>query len=190
MTLEALYYVSQIVAVAAVLASLIFVGIQIRQNTDQAKRNEEAIKSAATEAAHRSFLDWYYNQTPESAAIFAKSQENFESFGVEERFFAFAMMMPLLMNLQEAHSKWVEGALVEDRWRFWDQFAGGIVLSPGILHVWKLRHYMFSDGFQVYFNDKIKNRNNSLQVAQAWDAFSKPGDTADPETLVDEEPDT
>ena len=43
MTLEALYYISQIVAVAAVLASLIFVGIQIRQNTEQAKRNEDCL---------------------------------------------------------------------------------------------------------------------------------------------------
>ena len=37
MTLETVYYITQIIAVAAVLASLIFVGIQIRQNTEQAK---------------------------------------------------------------------------------------------------------------------------------------------------------
>jgi len=54
MTLETIYYIGQTVAVIGILASLIFVGIQIRQNTEQSK-------AAAAEAAHRSFLDWYYS---------------------------------------------------------------------------------------------------------------------------------
>lgn len=37
MTLETIYYLTQIIAVLAVLGSLIFVGYQIRQNTEQAR---------------------------------------------------------------------------------------------------------------------------------------------------------
>ena len=53
MTLEELYYVSQIVAVIAIFASLIFVGVQVRQNSEQIKANTRSIKaSAAFEGTH------------------------------------------------------------------------------------------------------------------------------------------
>ena len=47
MTLEEIYYVSQIVAVVAIFASLIFVGVQVRQNSEQIKANTRSIKAAA-----------------------------------------------------------------------------------------------------------------------------------------------
>jgi len=37
MALETLYYITQIIAVAAVVASLIFVGVQIKQQRDDAR---------------------------------------------------------------------------------------------------------------------------------------------------------
>lgn len=187
MDLEATYYISQIVAVAAVLASLIFVGIQIRQNTEQAKRNEEAIKSAAAEAAHRSFLDWYHNQTPESAEIFARSSDEFDAFTAKERFLFFANAMPFLMNLQEAHTKWIDGTLAEDRWRFWDKLASGIAISPAIERLWDVRSFMFSDTFQAYFNEAIRNKDATPPEAASWVVPPKPGDAL---VETEEEPDT
>jgi hypothetical protein len=47
MTLEEIYYISQIVAVIAIFASLIFVGVQVRQNSEQIKANTRSIKAAA-----------------------------------------------------------------------------------------------------------------------------------------------
>ena len=76
MNLETIYFISQIIAVVALMVSLVFVGVQIRQNTAQAK-------SDAAEAAHRSFLDWYYSQTPEMAATFVRANENFENLSAE-----------------------------------------------------------------------------------------------------------
>ena len=48
MTLETIYYVSQILAVAAIFGSLVFVGLQIRQNT-------KAIKATSHHAITDSF---------------------------------------------------------------------------------------------------------------------------------------
>ncbi len=53
MTLEELAYISQIIGVVAVFASLIFVGVQVRQNSEQIKANTRSIKaSAAFEGTH------------------------------------------------------------------------------------------------------------------------------------------
>ncbi len=55
MSLETIYYIGQTIAVLALIVSLFFAGVQIHQNTEQSK-------AAAADAAHRSFLDCYYNQ--------------------------------------------------------------------------------------------------------------------------------
>lgn len=53
MTLKTLYYVTQIIAVIAVVVSLVFVGVQVRQGAEQTKQNTRAIRAAASfEAAH------------------------------------------------------------------------------------------------------------------------------------------
>lgn len=53
MTLEEIYYISQIAAAIAILASLIFVGVQLRQNSEQIKANTRSNKaSAGFEATH------------------------------------------------------------------------------------------------------------------------------------------
>ncbi len=53
MTLEEIYYISQIVAVVGIFASLVFVGVQVRQNSEQIKANTRSIKaSAAFEGTH------------------------------------------------------------------------------------------------------------------------------------------
>ena len=42
MTLETVYYITQIIAVGAVVASLIFVGIQIKQQREDARLASDA----------------------------------------------------------------------------------------------------------------------------------------------------
>ena len=59
MDLEAVYFVSQVVAAFAIVGSLIFVGLQTRAATSQAKRNEAARRNAAADAVHRDFGKYY-----------------------------------------------------------------------------------------------------------------------------------
>jgi len=183
MTLEAIYFISQIAAAVGVMASLIFVGLQIRHGTAQAKAD-------AAEAAHRSFVDWYYSQTPEMAAVFVKANEDFEGLSAEDRFVTFTIAMPILMNLQEAHIKWVEGTLAEERWRFWDEFATIILVPPIVGKIWEARRMMFSDVFQRYFDSKIEQRGNVPASAVSLPVPSKQDDAPRPKTPSHEEPDT
>ncbi|MEM6901301.1 MAG: hypothetical protein AAF583_16220 [Pseudomonadota bacterium] len=182
MAWETIYYIGQTIAVVAIVLSLIFVGVQIRQNTAQAKAD-------ATEATYRSFLDWYHNQTPETAEIFARSSNEFDTFDAKERFLFFSNAMPFLMNLQEAHAKWAAGALAEDRWRFWDKLASGIAISPGIEKLWAVRRFMFSDAFQNYFDEAIRNKDATPPTAASWVVPPKASTEAELKTPPNEEPD-
>ncbi|NNE41455.1 MAG: hypothetical protein HKN14_11130 [Marinicaulis sp.] len=75
MTLENIYYIGQTIAVIALIISLIFVGIQVRQSkqqTEQANRLAKAQLSEATWIAIGNFqVDWY--STPERSKFMARA---------------------------------------------------------------------------------------------------------------------
>lgn len=74
MTLESIYYVGQTVAVVALLASLVFVGLQVRharQQTEQANKLARADMSLASSMKILGFTnDWY--ATEESASFMTR----------------------------------------------------------------------------------------------------------------------
>ena len=96
---------------------------------------------------------------------------------------------PFLINLQEAYMKWVEGALVEDRWKFWDQLAITIALSPALVKVWETRRFTFSEKFQTYMDEKIKNEKAVPVSVASWVAPSKTEGADWSETSSDKKPD-
>lgn len=57
MTLELIYYVSQIIAVVAVVVSLVFVGVQIRHNTIATKAASHGAVSTALNEINRLFAE-------------------------------------------------------------------------------------------------------------------------------------
>lgn len=153
MTLEDFYFISQIFAAIGIMLSLVFVGFQIRQNTAQSKAD-------AAESAHRGLIDWQMSVTPELAAIAVKANEDFGSLSTEEHFLLGTKITPLMLDMQEAHTKHLEGSLVESRWRAWDQYATFSV-SPAVLGYWAQRRLMFSDSFQAFYDAKIAEAQSS-----------------------------
>ncbi|MEL6540750.1 MAG: hypothetical protein AAFQ34_05045 [Pseudomonadota bacterium] len=162
MTLEDFYFISQIVAALGIMLSLIFVGLQIRQNTAQSK-------AEAAEAAHRAMIEWYYHQNSETAAIMSKVARPGSELTDEERYSYFAICMPLLMNMQEAHAKWVEGTLDDSRWEFWDAYASALSLRSIADELWQNRQSLFTPRFQEYFQSKLDARAPN-DVSGTWQA--------------------
>jgi len=168
MSFETIFHISQIFAVFAILGSLVFVGIQVRQSTAQSK-------VAAAEAVHRSFSDWYYAQAdPAVAPIIVKGLENTVALSAAERWTFFAMMMTFLLSAQDAHTKWTEGSLTDDRWGIWDGIAGYFFSAPGSVEMWNIRSYAFSESFQAYAQTKIDEQGIIPDNAHSWRASAVP----------------
>lgn len=184
MTLEDLANLAEVIGVVAVVASLVFVGLQIRQSTQQAK-------SDAADTAHRTFNEWYQTLTPEMASLFIRSIREFDAYSAEEKYLVYAYMMPMLVNMQEVHSKWLDGSFPEDRWHFWDSFASNAV-SPVLIRVWQERRLMFSGRFQKYLDAKIAQGSTAPQKGSVWALLgvdhADENNTAEPENPSHEEP--
>lgn len=148
MSLEDFYFLSQIAAAVGIMASLIFVGLQVRQSNAQAKAD-------AAESAHRGLIEWLNNNiNSDNAPLVVKSNVEFGSLTPEEFVVMGAGAMQLLLNMQEAHAKSLDGSLIESRWRVWDSYASFSVV-PSIVAIYEQRRSMFSDEFQAYFDGKI-----------------------------------
>jgi len=139
-----------------IMASLIFVGLQVRQNTAQSK-------AEAAEASHRAMIDWYYHQTPETAAIMAKASQPGLELTDAERYQYFSLTMPLLMNFQEAYLKWMAGSLEESRWLYWDSFITIVLQSSAADEIWDQRKTHFTPDFQEYIQSKMNQREGTLR---------------------------
>jgi len=77
MTLESIYYVGQTISVFALLASLVFVGIQVRharQQTEQANKLARAEMSQSAGLKVLEFQDGWY-ETEESAELMSRALE-------------------------------------------------------------------------------------------------------------------
>lgn len=166
--LENINYISQTIAVFAILASLVFVGIQVRQNTTQSR-------IVAAEAVHRSFAEWYLSQSnPETYRVIVKGLQDEVPLSARERWNFSANMMTFLLSAQEAHTKWTEGTLTDDRWRVWDGIASFFFSAPGAVALWKVRGNVFSDPFQAYAQIKIDEQGVVPRSAHAWQSSPAP----------------
>lgn len=145
MTLEDINYVAQTIGVVAILGSLIAIIIQMRQNA-------AAAKVAAAEEVHRRFSEVYIALfgSAASAEAYVKANQDFGSLSPVERYQYVTAGMALWINTQEAHRKWTEGSLGDDRWRLWDGVSKLIFAGPASAQLWAERKHLFSDAFQAY----------------------------------------
>ena len=75
MTLESLYFISQIVAVIAILASLIFVGLQVQQSNHAAVQANKLAKADMTQASLTATISIHGEMfsTPEGADLMQRA---------------------------------------------------------------------------------------------------------------------
>lgn len=152
MSLEAIYFASQIVAAAAIVGSLIFVGLQMR-----AQSRETRI--AATDR----LLEEYRNFVL-TAAINESVAEIFQK-GVMGGFAALRtdterMQLASIFNtgfriVEQAYRYRTADRLDDDAWRSILGALSPTVLSSGGQEFWASRRYMFSDAFIEFVDQQI-----------------------------------
>ena len=153
MTLNDLANIGQVIGAIAVVISLIYVALQIRQNTN-------AVRSATAQTVHEHFAKWYHlvAADDELAKIVANGLRDYESLSEQERVRFVAAFMAFLSYSQNAFLKWHEGLLASPLWLGWELVIMNLVCAPGGKAFWKDRAYMFGDEFRRYIEDEVIKR--------------------------------
>jgi hypothetical protein len=142
-TLQQIVLFSQIAAAIGVIASLVFVGLQVRGSA-------RAVRSATAQAVHDNFSDWHLRlaESPDALAIALRGFESLGSLAPAERALFNCIFLACTLHSQNAFHQWRQGHLATELWDCWAFLLANMVHTDGGLKFWSERRYMFSQAFQ------------------------------------------
>ncbi|MBP6014155.1 MAG: hypothetical protein KBA31_18145 [Alphaproteobacteria bacterium] len=146
MTLEELYYISQIVAVIAIFASLIFVGIQLRQNT----------RAVLVSTSQTHFTMWTSVASPlvedaDIARIYWQALSDFDGLTDQDRMRFIVYMSNVFRFYESSRIQWRRGVLEAEHWHSVEVNIRAFATQPGVKRFWKIRRHWHSPEFARWF---------------------------------------
>jgi hypothetical protein len=146
MSLEQWSYLAQIIGAIAVVASLVFVGVQLRQNT-------KAIltQTSQTHSALYHSIIAGLSENGEVARIWRVGLADMDSLAPDERVRFMAFVSTLFRYYEASHVQSLRGLLDAEHWRTIEQQVTDLAAQPGIQAWWQLRQHWHSDAFRLWF---------------------------------------
>ena len=149
--LEQTYYITQIVAVFAVVISLFYVGLQVKQNTETLRINAQ--RDLSTEYIR---LQHVLAQNADLMEIFIRSETKPESLNNVERRRVWAILDTLIELAASEYYRFQKGVLPAYSWEPLARDLRIIMQLPIYQEVWSVRKHSYSDDFQEFINQLIK----------------------------------
>jgi hypothetical protein len=149
MTLEEIYFISGIVTGLGVIVSLVFVGVQLRN------QNKEARLASGHAIAHEMrSLTLATRDDPEFARIFNHAIESgFDGLDPVEATRVASQLGAFTRLYEEAFNHRNEDLLDQGLWRSVERTLGAMVRSKGGREYWAARQMQFSELFVDYIGD-------------------------------------
>lgn len=153
MELQDIYFVSEIIATVAVVGSLIYVGVQLRQNT-------LTVKLAAGQAHIDAYDDLIDKITSNDSMMesWVKSAENFDTMNKVEQVQVLAFVGVMFRNFEGAFIQWTEGALDKRLWQGINRSMADQYAHAAVRIFWSLRRHWFSDEFGEWYNAEVVSK--------------------------------
>ena len=152
MTLEELAYISQIVGVVAVLASLIFVGLQIRQNT-------KALKAKSHHAVTDSFnaINNIILSDPTVARRWRLALEGSKELDEDERISVDFMLLANMRIFETLYYQYTNGTLDKKLFDAELKTLKWSVTFPGVQTWWATNPISLSAEFRAFIDGLIRD---------------------------------
>ena len=150
MKLKKYAQLAEIIGGVAVLVGLLFVGLELRQNTDM-----QRIKATQTLVVDYENAVDMVGRTHETACIYVKGINSLDNLNEIERYRFFVLMFHILRAGEQLHYYSLEGMVDARIWRGFERQLDEIFGLPGIQQYWEIRRDWYSDEFQGYVDRVI-----------------------------------
>jgi hypothetical protein len=145
--------VVEIVGIAAIVLSLIFVGLEIRQSAAATRgATQQALADAAKEASGALVAD---EAVAELTLRFLGSTD-WSNFSETDRFRTVVLFTSMIRVYESAYYQWSEGNLAPEIWVGWEATIRGVAPMPGVSIFWDERRLYFDNRFRDYFEEQMK----------------------------------
>ncbi len=153
LTIQDLGSLAEIMGAVATVATLIYLAIQIRDNTF-------AVRSSAAQSVHEAFSTWYRMLAADAdlAQLVANGARDYVSLNETERARFVATFMAFLSCSQDAFIKWRDGSLAPELWSGWELVILNLIGAPGGKQFWEERGYLFGDPFRRHVEGDLMKR--------------------------------
>jgi hypothetical protein len=161
MTLSDLASIGSFVSGLAVLASLIFVGFQLRQNT-------QAVRAGASQAHSQNWqqITMPVIESGDFARIWRLGLEDIECLTDDERVRFYAFAGATLRFFEGARLQWRHGQLDREHWHNVENTVIDFAATSGFRHYWAARRHWLSPEFRTWYE--------SLSGHSAHELYDKP----------------
>lgn len=155
MNWEAINAMAQLVSSLGVVASLVYLAVQVRHSTRVTRLSAQDAATTALREVTKPFAE-----NPEVGRIWRVGLENFNALSPDERARFYHVAFQFLKAMETIHFHYIYGLMDEGIWRGWSNLYAHYLSSPGLASYWTLRHNLFSDEFQEFVAglDKPKQR--------------------------------
>ena len=153
MTLEEVYFISEIVATVFVVLSLIAVAIQLNQNT-KAVRSSAAMGVSLWNSQAFTTL----SQDADQMRVFVQGGSNIDSLDPLDRARYFSMLNGSVWNWQNMYFQWKQNVLDPELWESQLRLLTNVTSLPGFRTFWAERRDMYSDEFSAFMETEAFTR--------------------------------
>jgi hypothetical protein len=164
--LEALANIGQIVGAIAVVVSLVYLAVQVRQST-QAQRTENFSRALDRVASMQSRL----SQDSETSVIFSKGIAQPSKLTPKERMQFTWAMYELFGAFEFMFLASKADAIPEEVWRRWASAVAWWLTFPGAQIWWQVRPIPFTDSFTSYIESLLENNPTDPEATERYQNF-------------------
>jgi len=151
MTLETLYYVSQIIAVLAILGSLIFVGLQVRDNTKSLQTT--SLQSILDGVRDRYLLPMAHDE--EVSEILSRGMTSIDLLSDAEIRRFCHMISEFVFQLQHAMQLYEKGLIEEVDFTAWLKVTASFIRTSGGMVIWEQTQRLTTPTIVKTINDEL-----------------------------------
>jgi len=154
LTLEQIYFIGQTISALAVVLSLIYVGLQVKQNTTAT----QTASAQAYVSAHTDTIG-LINSSPNLAKCLHQGAGGLESLDGANLIEFMAFHDSVFIFFQSSYLQWQHGILEKSLWFTNKQAFVGLLKQKGQREWWELRRHWFDDDFQNYVDTVISEES-------------------------------
>ena len=157
MTLEDLGNIGEFLGAVGVVASLIYLALQIRQNSHQISQNTNSVLGSVELEHARLASDWLVTiaQNPELGRVWRLGLSEPTKLTEDEEL-QFAMLMgSAFYRMEGDFRQFQRGLLSKDSWEPMEEVISRYMRSPAVLAWWSHRDVPFERSFSEYVNSRI-----------------------------------
>jgi len=151
MTLENFYYIAELVAAAALVVSLIYVGIQVKLST-----------KATQAAAAQSYVDTMngyvglINSSGNLAKVLQGGAKGLDNLQEDEVIQFCAFHDQCFITFEAFYFEWKHGLLLQQLWDTYRHVIVSLLMQPGQQEYWQFRKHWYDDEFQQYVEELLE----------------------------------